>query len=447
MVKTIKGREVIWEGLKESCQVEDKTFKSLTFELNKMFRKYNINKCIQKITFLAQVNAETGFFSISHEELSKYLSSKSKYKGRGLIQLTGNLNKAKTSYDDPGPYKEYGKYIGDENKFINNPNLIATDLHYTVDSSGWEWSVSKKALPYTKDYKNASKNADAKWKRETFPKGVGKTLNEIALAYEETGEEKYFWFQSKILNGYSLSDRNSPDPHGWSKRKEGLRKLKQWFKYDKNICNGEKELDYVEEDEAPWIPFAKEELKKYGGIRQIHSPLKEKVVEYFKVAKAAWYDHTGFWCGAFVRWCFAQTKDYNYVFDSYNSVTAFNWLPKEQAQQRNSKMIGCSDLEHIEDIKDIFVGSIIVFDFSHVAFVIGQSQDEKQIYYLGGNQSDKAPGDGKGKRTICIGKISKSEINKKFWLSKPKKYQPKKEEKQLPKLKVTAYELDYSSSR
>ena len=250
MVKTIKGKEVIWEGLKEPCQIEDDSFKSLTFELNKMFRKYNINKCIQKITFLAQVNAETGFFSISHEELSKYLSSKSKYKGRGLIQLTGDLNKAKTSYDVPGPYEKYGKYIGDENKFINNPNLIATNLHYTVDSSGWEWSVSKRALTYTKDYKNASKNADAKWKQETFPKGVGKTLNEIALAYEETGEEKYFWFQSKILNGYSLSDRNSPDPHGWSKRKEGLRKLKQWFKYDKNICNGEKELEYEEEEDG-----------------------------------------------------------------------------------------------------------------------------------------------------------------------------------------------------
>ena len=348
MVKTIKGREEIWEGLKEPCQIEDDSFKSLTFELNKMFRKYNINKCIQKITFLAQVNAETGFFSISHEELSKYLSSRSKYKGRGLIQLTGNLNKAKTSYDEPGPYEKYGKYIGDENKFINNPNLIATNLHYTVDSSGWEWEIEKKVHVWNPNIYNQQKTKDAvKWKVEKFAKGLGKSLNQLALVLEETGEEKYFWFQSKILNGYSLSDRNSPDPHGWSKRKEGLRKLKQWFKYDKNICNGEKELEYEEEDEAPWIPFAKEELKKYGGIRQIHSPLKEKVVEYFKVAKAAWYDHTGFWCGAFVRWCCAQTKDYNYVFDSYNSVTAFNWLPKEQAQQRNPKMIGCSDLEHI----------------------------------------------------------------------------------------------------
>ena len=269
MVKTIKGREVIWEGLKESCQIEDDSFKSLTFELNKMFRKYNINKCIQKITFLAQVNAETGFFSISHEELSKYLSSRSKYKGRGLIQLTGNLNKAKTSYDVPGPYEKYGKYIGDENKFINNPNLIATDLHYTVDSSGWEWEIEKKVPVWNPNIYNQQKTKDAvKWKVEKFAKGLGKSLNQLALVLEETGEEKYFWLQSKMLNGYLLKDTDSPDPHGWSKRKEGLRKLKQWFKYDKNICNGEKELEYEEEEDDGVLEKMKKIVDKHYEYKQ-----------------------------------------------------------------------------------------------------------------------------------------------------------------------------------
>ena len=198
---------------------------------------------------------------------------------------------------------------------------------------------------------------------------------------------------------------------------------------------------------APWVPFAMKELKTYGGVRQIESPLKERVVEYFKVAKASWYDHTGYWCGAFVKWCFAQTENYNTVFDSYNSVTAFNWLPKIQTQKLNSNLKGCIDLEHINSINDIFVGAIIVFDYSHVAFVIGESTDGTLIYYLGGNQSDKAKNDGPGKRTICIGKIFKTGINKKFWLSKPISYKPSDEEKKLPKLTVTAYELNNASTR
>ncbi|QII71802.1 hypothetical protein [Apibacter sp. B2966] len=40
---------------------------------------------------MAQVNSETGFFKLSQEKPSKYKSGTSFYKGRGLIQLTGNL--------------------------------------------------------------------------------------------------------------------------------------------------------------------------------------------------------------------------------------------------------------------------------------------------------------------------------------------------------------------
>ncbi|QYN49895.1 DUF4280 domain-containing protein [Apibacter sp. ESL0432] len=248
----MNGNTKLWtDGL-----INDNSVKSLTRELNQMFRRYGINTCIQKITFLAQVNAETGFFKLSQEKPSKYKSSTSFYKGRGLIQLTGNLNKDKTAYDDPGPYENYGKYLADngylkkEEKriFIADPDLISKDLHYAIDSAGWEWSIEKKALSYIRDYGDKEKNAYAKWKRDTFPKGVGKSLNDIALAYEETiEEEKYFWFQSKILNGYPLTHKDKPDPHGWEKRKEGLRKLKTWFKYDKAVCRGGKELELEEE--------------------------------------------------------------------------------------------------------------------------------------------------------------------------------------------------------
>ena len=261
LVKTMKGKEVIWEGIKSNaCIIKDKTFKSLTIELNKMFRKFKINKCIQKITFLAQVNAETGFFAISHEIPSPYASSKYFYKGRGLIQLTGSQIKDNNGkiHDIPGPYKNYGVFLKNENIFlknenifIKNPDLIATDLHYTVDSSGWEWENEKRVPNWNPDkYKDKDiKLKEAiKWKVKTFSKGLGKSLNQLALVMEESGEEEnYFWLQSKILNGYSPGHKDKPDPHGWEKRKEGLRKLKTWFKYDKAVCRGGKELELEEE--------------------------------------------------------------------------------------------------------------------------------------------------------------------------------------------------------
>ncbi|QYN51802.1 hypothetical protein [Apibacter sp. ESL0404] len=406
---------------------------------------------------MAQVNAETGFFKLSQEKQSKYKSGTSFYKGRGLIQLTGNLNKDGTAYDDPGPYEDYGKYLADhgylekgkEGIFITNPDLISKDLHYAIDIAGWEWEVFKRVSKWEdKDYDSAKIREVKAWKRERFSKGLDQSLNRLALVMEESGEEEnYFWLQSKILNGYSPDHKDKPDPHGWEKRKEGLIKLKAWFKYDKAVCKGEKELKLDTGNRAPWMLFAEEELKKYGGIRQNRTPLKERVIEYFRTSKDTWDNEKGYWCGAFVRWCFAQTTDYNYVFDSYDSVTAFNWLSSEHKTNKGIHSKRSNDVEAILNIKDIFVGAIIIFSYSHVAFVLGQSEDEKLIYYLGGNQSDKTADDGPGKRTICIGKISKSKMNSEFWLSKPKNYTPTNEDKQLPKLNVSAYTLDYTSTR
>lgn len=249
----MNGNTKIWKDE----LINDKSTKSLTKELNLMFRRYNIDRCIQKITFLAQVNAETGFFILSREKPSKYLSSQSLYKGRGLIQLTGKLNATQTAYDIPGPYEEYGTYLvnkgylkkDQENIFVTNPDLIATDLHYTIDSSGWEWEVFKRVPKWNDGKHDSDKVKEAKkWKREKFSKGLDRSLNQLSLVIEESGEEEnYFWLQSKMLNGYIIMDKDKPDPHGWAKRKEGLQKLKDWFKYDKSVCKGEKELEFDED--------------------------------------------------------------------------------------------------------------------------------------------------------------------------------------------------------
>ena len=142
IVKTITTKEEIWTGITENCPIKDKSFETLTDELNRMFKKYNINDCIQKIAFLAQVSAETGLFRQTIEEKSRYLSSQSTYKGRGIIQLTGDKDDT-GYYNKSGVYKKYANYINDQS-IISSPNKIAEDVHYAIDSAGWYFSKYKK---------------------------------------------------------------------------------------------------------------------------------------------------------------------------------------------------------------------------------------------------------------------------------------------------------------
>lgn len=57
LVNHMREKEEIWE----STHMNRESFADLTIELNKMFSKYSINKCIQKIAFLANVHSETSF--------------------------------------------------------------------------------------------------------------------------------------------------------------------------------------------------------------------------------------------------------------------------------------------------------------------------------------------------------------------------------------------------
>ncbi|MEJ5049937.1 peptidoglycan DD-metalloendopeptidase family protein [Chryseobacterium culicis] len=240
IIKTIKGSETIFNH--KDCTIQDKSIKKFTIALNSAFRQHSINKCIQKITFLAQAFHESDEFNTAEEYPSEHASSKSIYKGRGLIQMTGTKKKEEKLYNTPGPYKEYGKYSGDEEKFVKNPELIASDLFYAVDSAGWLWSVNKKSVKYS-----TSSDVEAiRWKAEYFKDALGMTLNEIAIVMENVDESKYFYFQSKVLNGYSPKHKLEKDPNGWTERKKYLGLLKTWFKYDKNICKGGDVIDLTE---------------------------------------------------------------------------------------------------------------------------------------------------------------------------------------------------------
>ncbi|QKX06317.1 hypothetical protein HN014_15825 [Aquimarina sp. TRL1] len=75
------------------------------------------------VSTLAQVSAETGLFRQSIEEPNKFKSSQSTYKGRGIIQLTGSKDNT-GYYNNPGTYKDYADYIGDQS-IVSNPDKIS----------------------------------------------------------------------------------------------------------------------------------------------------------------------------------------------------------------------------------------------------------------------------------------------------------------------------------
>ena len=219
LVKLLKGSETIWEGQalkvgkRAACNISDKTFTTLTKELNATLRKYKINTCAQKMHFLAQTCEETGTFALSEETKSKFLSSQSIYKGRGLLQLTGvktDINDDKSLYNKPGPYKEYSDYKGDKS-IITSPEIVANNVHYCIDSGGWIWSINQKM---TNDPKS---QAITRWGKET----LGKSLNELAIFVD-----KYLELISVLLNG---RNKETGMPNGWEKRKSNYNTLKTFF--------------------------------------------------------------------------------------------------------------------------------------------------------------------------------------------------------------------------
>ncbi|WP_306353372.1 hypothetical protein [Flavobacterium sp. '19STA2R22 D10 B1'] len=426
IVKTVTGRTTIWTG----CELDDESWTGLVAELNTAFGKYNINTCMQKISFFAQVYGETDLFVATKEGLSSHASSQSTYKGRGLIQLTGERATGATLYEVPGPYKRYANYVGNQD-IITSPDLISDKLHYTVDSAGWMWSIDKKCP----NWSPTDEREAMKWKSEYFKKALGQSLNGIANYIEE--EDKYFYLQAKILNGYSKEHKLEKDPHGWDKRQKAFRILKNdVFEYDIR-CKGGGDENSNLAGAAPWLKVAWEELNTHKGKTEVDSPLKERVAEYFALSGSPTLNHTDAWCATFIFWCFQHTKDYKDT-NVKGNVGAYDW-----GEENNSKVAGNASKDGWPngEITEAFVGAIIVFTFSHVAIIVGETKDGTGYVYLGGNQGSNVTGGQK----ICLGSVAKTSSSI-FRIMKPKTYKPSDDEKKLPKYDVNA-ENSSSSSR
>lgn len=114
--------------------------------LNKTMQNYDINTPLRQAHFIAQLAHESGSFRYSEEIASGSAyegrmdlgntqpGDGRKFKGRGLIQLTGRAN-----------YQEYGRDIGRD--LLENPEQVATDPELCVDVAGWYW-MKREINPY-----------------------------------------------------------------------------------------------------------------------------------------------------------------------------------------------------------------------------------------------------------------------------------------------------------
>lgn len=257
MILKLRGKDEnakldnVWEGTLETKDLDDKSVSRLTRELNACFRKYGISKCIQKIAFLANVCVETTVFKDLDELHSNFESSKSTYKGRGLLHLTGESN-----------YKSYKDKTNID--VVSKPKILSTNIHYAVDSACMAFSKILK-MP--------------EWRQESTIKwdaSKNLSLNDTALLIEsEKGENAkkdpldYFRLICQKLNGVDVAkDKN---PNGWENRKKYYNKLKEIFDYDVKVCQKAETFYYTDEWHDPLDNMMSCYFTQYGNPRPYNS--------------------------------------------------------------------------------------------------------------------------------------------------------------------------------
>jgi hypothetical protein len=179
IVKDLRDSESFLKGeydlftIKTNILNSDKTYEKFTEELNKTFNKYDINTCLRKIHFLAQIYHETNRFRSTEEEgASSYLAGKNYYPfyGRGLMQLTwkGNSGSGHTGY------KQYFDYLN-RTDYLTNYDEVGSDIELVFDSAGWFWEQGK----------TLSSSTPGTWNAPSFAGIVG-----TAVGNEQASSEK-----------------------------------------------------------------------------------------------------------------------------------------------------------------------------------------------------------------------------------------------------------------
>lgn len=111
--------------------------------INNAMEQYEINTPLRIAHFLAQLGHESGSLRYKEEIASgaayegradlgnTHPGDGRKFKGHGLIQLTGRTN-----------HTDYAKYVGDMD-LVENPWRIALEPEHSAGAAGWFWMTRK----------------------------------------------------------------------------------------------------------------------------------------------------------------------------------------------------------------------------------------------------------------------------------------------------------------
>lgn len=199
--KTVKQEKIDFAGTISSELLKkifpnvkpDRANELLPF-INQYLKEFKMNTCEERIMFFSQIAEETDNLGLLTEEKSGWASSNSKYKGRGMFQLTGSRN-----------YKKFGEYcksLKDDIDFVNDPEKI-NNPKYAVLSAFWYWEV------------NNCKKYSSKLTEENMLK-IAKITNCGSI-------------NSNCSHNDQEEPCNSCKPNGWEKRKTEFERLKNSF--------------------------------------------------------------------------------------------------------------------------------------------------------------------------------------------------------------------------
>ncbi|QSG82829.1 hypothetical protein JX585_05070, partial [Flavobacterium columnare] len=204
----------------ENCNLDDKTNQSFITKLNETFKKYDINTCIRKIHFLAQIYHETDRLKTTEEYNGK--DSYKPYIGRGLMQLTWKAG-----------YAAYKEYSGVD--VLTNYEKVAKELTLAIDTAGWFWKQGKQLSPGTNwtvpstIFSQADNSTGKQYSKKEFTYQLdNETKKYGAIDINLLADSDYIDTISWLVNGGS---------NGREERKKYLKEIKKIFKYPEDCTN------------------------------------------------------------------------------------------------------------------------------------------------------------------------------------------------------------------
>lgn len=153
-MKTEEYIIICWDQLKRICPDIKSKAEVFVSYLNKFMPEYGIATKDQVCMFLAQLAHESGQFRYTREIASGkayegrkdlgniYPGDGVRFKGRGLIQITGRHN-----------YSRLSKDLGID--FVSTPDLLSTP-EYAVQSACWYWE-DRNLNRYANDIRKCTK--------------------------------------------------------------------------------------------------------------------------------------------------------------------------------------------------------------------------------------------------------------------------------------------------